>query len=215
MTPVLLPHLKEAPHVHSNLDPITIQAEPHADDIKNARSAANLTRDELLKLRDTTPCSLNCSLRKRLINLKIWGQHHGCRDNPGRGSTTAAPRVIPVLTTAISTRTGSVFKKYRRPNPLLILRADISDSLGNEGLVQLDNTPSSIQMVISPRYPVVIPRREDTSKVHLVKIQKTKEPHTKDLKFSLLNVRSVGDKKAGQIQDFVINEAVLPSQKHG
>ena len=76
-------------------------------------------------------------------------------------------------------------------------------------LKPLNTSLLSIQVMISSRGPIEKPRREVGSTSHLVKVKKTKRPHTKDLKVCLLNVRLVGsDKKEGQIQDFVVNEAL-------
>ncbi len=77
-----------------SLDPLPLVTPvqlPDADTLSsviqsNGHQRFSWARDELIMIKESATCHIDCLLRKKLMQLGIWGRHHGCGDNPGRGS---------------------------------------------------------------------------------------------------------------------------------
>ena len=110
VTPVLLSHLDIVPC-------------PKCSD---ALPSCNWSREKLMMIKNATSCHIDRSLRKNLLHLGIWGQHHRCEDNPGWGSLFSMPKPIIFHVTHPFIRNVNSCTMH---NLITVPKSDVKDSL--------------------------------------------------------------------------------------
>ncbi len=198
-TPVLLKHLVADSNSHSKVAGSNSTTSP----LEMHQGKQPMSRALILELRESASCTINRGTRKILLSLGIWGRHHGCGGNPGRGRPHAAPKSIKTCVTPASSRIVKSKKSSNLSNLWVLDRTignskhdtkDVTSPLGN-----------IIPVCSMPRHPTKAPNVKNVPV--LISVKREKKPEFKKLRLCLLNLRSIGDDiKAGKIKDLVTDE---------